>query len=283
MTHAYELGMYEKAVPSSMTWLEKLSTAKNAGYDFVEISIDETDEKLARLDMSLSERIEFIKTMEAAGIFVRSMCLSGHRKYPLGSGDAATEKRSLEIMQKAIQFAADVGIRIIMLAGYDVYYEESTAQTTARFERNVRASVEMAASAGVLLAFETMETPFMDTVAKARQHVDAVHSPYLQIYPDLGNITNAAHIYGTSAVDDLESGRGALAGVHIKETVPGKYREIPFGTGHVDFKTLLAKSWSLGVRRYVTELWYANNDDWQERLVEAVQLARGILDMNKSH
>ncbi|MBP3710801.1 MAG: L-ribulose-5-phosphate 3-epimerase [Treponema sp.] len=278
MTTAYELGMYEKAVPPSMTWFEKLSTAKNAGYDFVEISIDETDEKLARLDMPLSERIEFIKTMEAAGIFVRSMCLSGHRKYPLGSSDATTEKRSLEIMQKAIQFAADVGIRIIMLAGYDVYYEESTAQTAARFERNLRTSVEMAASAGVLLAFETMETPFMDTVAKARHYVDAVRSPYLHIYPDLGNITNAAHLYGTDAADDLESGRGALVGIHIKETVPGKYREIPFGIGHVDFKTLLAKSWSLGVRRYVTELWYTNNDDWQERLTEAVQLARGILD-----
>ena len=34
----------------SLSWREKLSFAKEAGYDFVEISIDEKDEKLARLD-----------------------------------------------------------------------------------------------------------------------------------------------------------------------------------------------------------------------------------------
>ena len=40
---AYTLGLYEKAMPSDLTWKEKLETAKAAGYDFVEISIDETD------------------------------------------------------------------------------------------------------------------------------------------------------------------------------------------------------------------------------------------------
>ena len=44
---AYTLGLYEKAMPSDLTWKEKLETAKAAGYDFVEISIDETDAKLA--------------------------------------------------------------------------------------------------------------------------------------------------------------------------------------------------------------------------------------------
>ena len=52
------------------------------------------------------------------------MCLSGHRKYPLGSHDKEIQKKSLEIMKKAIDFAADLGIRIIQLAGYDVYYED---------------------------------------------------------------------------------------------------------------------------------------------------------------
>ena len=39
----YTLGLYEKAMPGSLTWKEKLMAAKSAGYDFVEISIDETD------------------------------------------------------------------------------------------------------------------------------------------------------------------------------------------------------------------------------------------------
>lgn len=53
----YQLGLYEKAMPGTLSWREKLKTAKRAGFDFVEISIDESDEKLARLDMSTAERM----------------------------------------------------------------------------------------------------------------------------------------------------------------------------------------------------------------------------------
>lgn len=273
----YELGMYEKAVPPSMSWAEKLSTAKEFGYDFVEISIDETDGKIARLDMSDAEKMFLINTMQVAGIPVRSMCLSGHRKYPLGSSDPSVEQMGMDIMKKSIRFAADLGIRIIMLAGYDVYYEKSTEETVGRFRQNLGKCVDIAAESGVVLGFETMETPFMDTVAKARTFVDYVSSPYLTIYPDLGNITNSSLLYGTNAADDLETGAGHIVAVHIKETAPGKYREVPFGEGHVDFRRLLKKCWDMHIRRYVTELWYTGTDDWRKNLQTAAGLARTIL------
>ena len=89
----------------------------------------------------------------------------------------------------------------------------------------------MAAKAGVMMGFETMETEFMNTVEKAMVYVNRVNSPYLNVYPDLGNVTNAAVTYGTDVEEDLETGRGHLAAMHLKETLPGKFREIPFGTG----------------------------------------------------
>ena len=80
---AYTIGLYEKAMPNTLTWKEKLEAAKEAGYDFVEISIDETDEKLSRLEWTKEERLELVKTMYETGLPIRSMCLSGHRKYPI--------------------------------------------------------------------------------------------------------------------------------------------------------------------------------------------------------
>jgi len=61
----------------------------------------------------------------------------------------------------------------------------------------------MAARYGIILAFETMETEFMNTIEKAMYYVNEVNSPYLQVYPDLGNITNAAVMYGKSVIDDI--------------------------------------------------------------------------------
>ena len=49
MSKAYELGLYEKAMPGTLTWKERLEAAKAAGYDYVEISIDATEEKIAWL------------------------------------------------------------------------------------------------------------------------------------------------------------------------------------------------------------------------------------------
>ena len=66
-------------------------------------------------------------------------------------------------------------------------------------------------------------------------YVKLVNSPYLKVYPDSGNLTNAAVAYHTRVSDDLETGRGSISAVHLKETKPGVFREVPYGTGHVDF------------------------------------------------
>lgn len=277
MEKAYTLGLYEKSMPADLSWAEKLTAAGEAGFDFVEISIDETDAKLGRLDMPKAERLELVRLMYETGVPIRTMCLSGHRKYPLGSSDPAVRARSLEIMEKAIALAEDLGIRIIQLAGYDVYYEESTEETRALFLENLKKAAQMAARAGVVMGFETMETEFMNTVEKSMKYVDLVASPYLNVYPDIGNTTNAAKTYGTDVLEDLRSGRGHLAAMHLKETKPGLFREIPFGEGHVDFESAIRTAWELGIRRYVTEFWYTGNPEWRADLADANRRMTEIL------
>ncbi len=272
---SYLLGLYEKSMPGTLTWAEKLQAAKNAGFDYVELSIDETDAKLARLDMTDGEVDEVIAAMRAVGLPFRSICLSGHRKYPLGCPDPEKQRRSLEIMEKAVKLAARFGIRTIQLAGYDVYYEEGSEQTRADFLKNLKLATEMAAKEGIQMGFETMETAFMDNVDKAMHYVKEVDSPYLGVYPDSGNITNAALLYKDDVAVDLERGRGHIVAVHLKETVPGKYREIPYGTGHVDFDKIIRTSWGLGVRRYVAEFWYKEGTDWEAELKNANDFIRG--------
>ncbi len=276
MEKLFELGLYEKAMPNNLNWEEKLKFAKSVGYDFVEISIDETDEKLSRLNMSKEERKNLVNLMMDNNIYIRTMCLSGHRKYPLGSNNKETVKRSLDIMEKAIILANDLGIRIIQIAGYDVYYEDSSIETIKRFEENLKKSTEIAAKFGVILAFETMETEFMNTVEKAMDYVNKINSPYLQVYPDIGNITNASKLYNKDVLKDLETGKGHIVGMHLKETVPNKFREIPFGTGHVDFEKAINLTFNLGVRKYVTELW-CTNDKWQQEVKEAYNMMNDIL------
>jgi L-ribulose-5-phosphate 3-epimerase len=270
----YSIGLYEKALPAHLTWREKLGAAKAADYDFLEISIDETDEKLRRLTMPRAELRELAAVMQDTELPIRTMCLSGHRKYPLGSESPAVRERSLAIMEGALDFAAELGIRIIQLAGYDVYYEPSTEQSRALFYTGLRRSVDMAAQRGVVLAFETMETEFMNTVEKAMVYVNKIDSPWLGVYPDYGNITNAAKTYGTSAAEDFRTGRGSIFAVHLKETVPGKFREIPYGAGHVNFVEAIQTASELGVALFVTEFWHTGEADY----MATVRTSKAFID-----
>ncbi len=274
----YQLGLYEKSMPNPLTIKEKLEAAKETGFDYMEISVDETPEKLSRLDWTEDERREIRLAIDQVGTPIYSMCLSGHRKYPMGSHDKDTEDKSLEIMEKAVILASDLGIRIIQLAGYDVYYETGDESTREKFEKNLKKACQMAALYGIILAFETMETPFMDTVGKAMTYVSKMNSPYLGVYPDIGNLTNASLLYNHTVNEDLKKGQGHIFATHLKETIPHHYREIPFGTGHTEYITQLELLKDLNVRMFVGEFWYVGEEDWMGSLRFANSFLRKRLD-----
>lgn len=68
---------------------------------------------------------------------IKSMCLSAHRRFPFGSADAAVRARARDIMDRAIDFSCELGIRVIQLAGYDVYYEPSTPESVRAFREGM--------------------------------------------------------------------------------------------------------------------------------------------------
>lgn len=255
----YRIGIYEKATPVELTWEERLQVAKDAGYDYIEMSVDETDMRMSRLDWSDEQIYELLEIQKKVGIRIETICFSAQRKYPLGSKKWEAEAK--ELLRKGVLFAKKMGIRIIQTQGYDCYYEETSDETTKeRFYRNLEEGTMFAASHGVMLAMETMENDFMNTIEKAMYSVNRVNSPYLQVYPDVGNISNATD----DVIGDIITGKGHIAAAHLKETVPGKFREIPYGTGRVDFPPAIAKLYEQGVRRYVAEFWYCGEENWKD-------------------
>ena len=265
MLGCHLLGLYEKALDPSDSWSLRLKKAKSLGFDFVEISIDESDERLARLDWSGSQIEELRRLCYETGIGIQSMCLSGHRRFPFGSADPSIRERAKEIMQKAIDFSAALGIRVIQLAGYDVYYEESTPDSIKLFREGMAWAAEKAAQKQVMLAMEIMDTPFMNSISKHMAYESMLRSPWYKVYPDLGNIS----AWPENDVDfELKQGINSIVQVHLKDTLavtkdyPGKFKCVPFGSGCVDFPRRFAQLESLGYRGpYMIEMWYAEGTD----------------------
>ncbi len=254
--HKNPIGIYEKALPNSFTWEEKFRAAKKAGFDYMELSIDESDERLARLDWT-DEDIETLRSvMRFTGISFPTMCLSGHRKYPFGSKDPATRKKAMEIMEKAINLSVKLGIRCIQLATYDVYYEDSDEETKKLFLEGMKEAVAMASRAGVILAMEIMDTQFVGTIVRALHYLKEIPSPYFKIYPDMGNLSN----FSNDVTGEFEIGIPETVAIHVKETKPGVFKEVPFGEGEVKFTEIFTKLKDLNYQgMFLIEMWADNS------------------------
>jgi hexulose-6-phosphate isomerase len=214
--------------------------------------------------------------MLETGINIPSMCLSGHRRFPFGSHDEATQQQAYLIMEQAIQLAKDVGIRTIQLAGYDVYYEQQDEGTLARFTEGMQWAVERAAAAQVMLAVEIMDTEFMSSISKWKSWDSLLASPWFTVYPDVGNLS----AWGNDVAQELQLGIDRIAAIHLKdtfpvtETSPGQFRDVPFGGGCVDFVALFRTLKQLNYRgAFLIEMWTEKAD---EPVAEIVQARRWI-------
>jgi hexulose-6-phosphate isomerase len=252
------LGIYEKALPPGLAWAPLLGVAREAGYDYVEMSIDESDARLARVRWSAREKADFRRAMDDSGLPVRSICLSGHRRFPFGSADETVREQARELMARAIDLAAETGIRTIQLAGYDVYYEPSTPDSLRRFEEGLAWACSLAARAQVTLAMEIMDTPLMGSISKWLPYAEKIKSPWFQVYPDLGNLS----AWGNNVPVELALAQGRIAAVHVKDTLavrddfPGQFRDVPFGSGCVDFVAAFRALAAIGYQGcFLVEMW----------------------------
>ncbi len=266
------VGLYEKALPVALSWEERLAAAGQAGYDFVEISIDESDERLSRLDWSASQRAELRRCIANTGVKIMTMCLSGHRKYPLGSHSPELRKQGQEILCKAIDFAGDVGLRVVQVMGYDVFYETSDEETDKNFVEGLWLGTRWAEQSGVMLGLENLDTPYVENLTKALAITREIDSPWLKLYPDIGNLAAA----GYYPPEELRMAKGQLLGVHVKDAMPKVIRGIPFEKGIVPFRETFQALVETGFWGLIgIEIWGSMHED--EDPIASVAAARGFV------
>lgn len=278
---ALPVGLYEKALPAEWPWERRLAAAAEAGYDFVELCIDESDERLARLDWPAARAAELSRAIAESGVPLLSMCLSAHRKYSLGSSSPQVRARAQAIMRRAIALAIRLGVRIVQVAGYDVFYEPSDAGSAARYLDALRQAAEWAAQAGVMLALENVDVPLTESLSRCMALVRQVNSLWFQAYPDMANVAAA----GYDPVVELAHCAGHIVAIHVKDSLPRTIRRVPFGAGIVPFAPVFRTLAGQGYRGpLVVEMWADTPgvDDPLEAAREARRFVAGLVEQTYS-
>jgi L-ribulose-5-phosphate 3-epimerase len=263
----YALGIYEKAMPDALSLENKLLAARENGFDFLELCIDQDRSRQDRLDWPAKERADLRHFMSRNAITAATLSLSALRDFPLGSPSPGRAAHGIEMLKKSIDLAFDLGCRIVLINAYDVFDEEPGEETGVRFLANLDHCTRYAAARGVMIGLENADRAFGDTVRKTARLVKKIHSPFLKIYADIGNVANACTQYHEDPLSDLDSGLGMIAAVHLKDTLPGRYRFVRFGEGHVGFGSCISRLVQAGVGLYTAELFWTEGTDWAAEML----------------
>lgn len=270
------LGIYEKALvggplEGADDWRAFLAQVPQAGLSFIDLSIDESAQRQARLGWDASYCRLVRGAAEAVGTTIGGLCLSIHRRIAPGSADPDTRLRARQVMARGLRVCHDLSVPVLQVAGYYCYYEDPNPDAEHWYRQMLADAAPLAARLGVVMGIENVDGTDVTSVRKAVELVREVDSPYLQVYPDLGNIAEQ----GLDPRVELEAGRGRMVAMHAKDVRPGEPRRVEMGTGVVDWDLslqLLAHQHWAG--RLMIEMW---NDDAPDSLARC-RAARAFIE-----
>ncbi|WP_366180343.1 L-ribulose-5-phosphate 3-epimerase [Actinomyces timonensis] len=276
LAEGLSLGIYEKALrgPAPVTppqWRDFLAQVARGGFSFLDLSIDESPEREARLDWSPEQWRAVRRAAEDAGVMIGGICLSIHRRIAPGSADPATRQRAREVMAQGLRACHEVGAPVLQIAGYYCFYEEPGPDSARWYTDLLAESVPLAARLGVVMGIENVDGVGVTSITRAMELVEEIDSPFLQVYPDLGNIAEQ----GLDPRIEIPAGRGHMVAMHAKDVRRGEPRRVEMGTGIVDwdlsFALLARQGWT---GRLMIEMW---NDDAPDSVARCVA-ARSFIE-----
>ncbi len=248
-----KLGIYEKAFPIDSDWKFRFETAKKAGFDFIELSVDK--DRLNKLDYTDIQINELLNLAEEYKMEFETLTLSANRYFPIGDEDK--REKGIELIKKAIVLAKKLNVKIIQLTAYDVYQKESTDKTKQLYKEAILDVLNFNKDYKIILAIEVLEdVDHFNTSEKLMKFIKEINSPYLKEYGDTGNLA----YNGFDPVSDLSYCINDLAAIHIKDAVYHNEHNVEYGKGVVNFEGIFDYLKANNYQGFlVSECWYEND------------------------
>ena len=262
-------GLNAWAFPPSVAARDAMKYAKKAGYDSIELNLDEKGE------IGMGTRGASLKKIATAakriGIEISSVSTGLYWAYNMASDDAAERKMAAKVLSKQIDTAAALGAgAILVIPGSVMGLDPAKPKIDPdvcweRALEGVKAAVPKAEDLGVAISIENVWNTFLLSATEMRDFVDAAGSKAVGAYFDTANCVK----YGVTEqwirvlgkriqrihFKDFRRGVGGLDGfVHLLE-------------GDVDYPATMAALKSIRYNGYVTaEIFPYPNGLWESQI-----------------
>lgn len=172
---------------------EAMNLAKDAGFDGIELSLNETGE--CSLTAPPEELAALRSYAEAIGLKIHSVATGLYWSYSLTANDENTRKKALDIATRQLHMAAALGANSVLIVpgavgvdfipGFEVVdYEEAYNRSLAAFMK----LKPLAESLKIHIGIENVWNKFLLSPLEMRGFIEQINSPYIGAYLDVGNV-----------------------------------------------------------------------------------------------
>ncbi len=178
-------------IPEGVSFEDGLKIIKEAGFESVELNVDE---KVISLESEEKQVKKVKEKVESVGLEISSLLAGQFWKYPLTSGNPEIRKKGEEILIKSLKICNWLGTDALLVVPgvvgtdwmeservrYDIAYERS-------FE-SIKKCVSVAEDMGVCICVENVWNKFLLSPIEMKNFVESFNSEFVKVYFDVGNV-----------------------------------------------------------------------------------------------
>jgi len=237
--------------PSGTPYPECFRLARNAGFDAIEIRMEDRGDVTPRSTIAEMQRIR--DGAASTHIEIASLWILTPRSPSLASPDPAVRERASAMVRKGIELAPALGCGALLVvpgvlgsgARFEVTHEEALARAGAAF----REFLPLAEKAQVMLTPENVWSKFLVSPLDMRSFIDQFHSPWVRAHFDIGNVMQFGY-----PQDWIRTLGDRIRRVHLKDyklaAGGAQGRFVPLLEGDVQWKEVMADLMKIGYRGY---------------------------------
>ncbi len=235
---------------------QSIRLAKEAGFDGIELSLDEKGE--LSLESTEGDLLAIKKEADQNGLAIHSLATGLYWSYSLTADDESERNKALAVAKKQIETAKILGATSVLIVpggvGVDFVEGWKTVRYDIVYERALVAFnllKETAEQHGIQIGIENVGNKFLISPLEMRDFIDAIGSPNVGAYLDVGNV-----IYTMGYPEHwIEILGKRIRKVHFKDyrrAAGGLHGFVDLLAGDVDWISVMASFAKIGYDGWVT-------------------------------
>ncbi|MNO42420.1 fructoselysine 3-epimerase [compost metagenome] len=256
--------------PGGTTIAEGIRLAKKAGFEGIELSLNEEGE--LGLETTEKEINQIRRHLEDEGLEICGLATGLYWSYSMTSEQESNRIKAVDICKKQLEVAAALGVDAILVipgaVGVDFIPGSEVVAYDKVYDRAQEAIFRLSAEAeklGVSIGIENVWNKFLLSPLEMRGFLDSINSSYVGSYLDIGNVLYAG--YPEQWVRILGS---RIKKVHFKDyrrEAGGLHGFVDLLAGNVNYPAVVAALREVGYDNYVTAEMIPNYEHHAEQII----------------